>query len=488
MPRTNKAAYDLVLRGLTVGHSTDSKFMWACHSHKDLSVQIQGDIHYVFTRLDKLQIMFFEKLLNKKPIYHFSLSDSDFDKGIQLRAKFNIPESAPIVVLHARESGYLGDSHSYRNASIENYIPAINYLINNGFYIVRIGDKSMKRFVNPPPQLIDAPFHPEYTDFVEPYFAAVSKFFIGSASGPDTLALTFATPLLCVNLSQPNSIWGSEKDLFLPKKVYSHKLKRYLTYEEFWLSPGVNFHHTPYYQQAGIEFKENSSEEILMAVKEMDARIDGTYSSSQEIAKFDQRVRTIYEKAYYYRKYSDVCKPEEPPCVPYLSNIQMSNEFIKANPEFLGHEWPSSANEFAIAQNKNQPSGQKAQFANPDSPPQKVLSLNKQGMDLFNKGDVEGASHAFKKAIELAPANTAPYDNLGVVYFHTGKLNKALRCFAKALSIDPNDQSTTFNCCELLKFLKKNEEAKTMYISYLKRNPGDTKMINALKALENIVP
>jgi len=343
LPRTNKATYDLVLRGLTVGHSTDSKFMWACHSHKDLSVQIQGDILYVFTRLDKLQIMFFEKLLNKKPIYRFSLSDSDIDKGIRLCAKFNIPESAPIVVLHARESGYLGDSHSYRNASIENYIPAINYLINEGFYIVRFGDKSMKRFVNPPAQLIDAPFHPEYTDFVEPYFSAVSKFFIACGSGPDNIAIGFGTPVLFINVVMVAAMFGTEKDLFVPKKFYSHKLRRYLTHEEFILSPAVNFFEDRLFQEAGVEHRENSPEEILMAVKEMNARIDGVYSTPQEeITKINQRVKTIQSKAHYFRK----CTIDPnvwasfPVYAPYLSKMQISMEFIKMNPDFIGHEWP----------------------------------------------------------------------------------------------------------------------------------------------------
>jgi len=343
MLRTNKAAYDLVLRGLTVGHSTDPKFMWACHSHKDNSVQIQGDISYVFTRLDKLQTMFFEKFQNKKPIFNFLLSDSDIDKGSQLCANFNIPKFVPIVTLHVRESGYLGDSHAHRNASIDNYIPAINYLINEGFYIVRFGDKSMKRFVNPPPQLIDAPFHPEYTDFVEPYFSAVSKFGIGCGAGPDPIANGFGTPLLVVNQLMFAPMFGTEKDLFVPKKIYSHKLRRYLTYEEFILSPAVNFFEDRLFQEAGVEHRENSSEEILMAVKEMNARLDGVYSMPQEeITKINQRVKIIQSKAHYYRK----CTIDPnvfasfPVYAPYLSKMQISMEFIKMNPDFLGHEWP----------------------------------------------------------------------------------------------------------------------------------------------------
>ncbi len=344
MPRTNKVLYDIVMRGINVVHSTDPKFMWINHSKtKDYSVVIDKDVIYEFTRLDNFHIKFWYKFQNLKPLFHFSLSASDIERGKQLRNKFGIPESAPIVTLHVRESGYLGDSHAHRNASIENYIPAINYLINEGFYIVRFGDKSMKRFVNSPPQLIDAPFHPEYTDFVEPYFSAVSKFAIGCGSGPDMIAIGFGTPVLFVNVVMVAAMFGSERDLYVPRKIYSHKLRRYLTHEEFILSPAVNFFEDRLFQEAGVEHRENSPEEILMAVKEMNARLDGVYSTPQEeITKINQRVKTIQSKAHYFRK----CTIDPnvwasfPVYAPYLSKMQISMEFIKMNPDFLGHEWP----------------------------------------------------------------------------------------------------------------------------------------------------
>ncbi len=342
-PRTNKAVYDIATRGVNVAHSTDSKLMWACHSHKDLSLQTHGDTLYVFTRLDNLQIMFFEKFKNKRQNYYFSLSDSDIERGYQLRKKFGIPESAPTVVLHVREEEYLQSSDAYRNANIENYIPAINYLIDKGYYIIRIGDNTMKRFVNSPPQLIDAPFHEEYIDFVEPYFIAVSNFFIGCASGPDALATGFGTPALFVNGIFQAGTWGGNGDLYVPKKVYSNKLGRYLTYEEFILSPALLFNEDKSLQQSGIEFRENSPEEILMAVKEMDERLDNVYSSPQEeIAKINRRFKTIQAKAYYYRKCTIDANvwASYPLYIMYLSNMQISMEFIKMNPDFLGHEWP----------------------------------------------------------------------------------------------------------------------------------------------------
>ncbi len=346
VPKTNKAVYDIMLRDLNVAHSTDSKFIWITHSKTtDYSVVRDKDTFYIFTRLDNFIIKFFEEFQNKELIYHTSLSDSEHERGYMLRDKMNIPRAAPIVTLHVRESGYLQDDNrnSYRNASIENYIPAINYLISKGFYIIRIGDRSMKCFVNPPQQLIDAPFHPEYTDFFEPYFVAVSKFFIGCTSGPDSLANALGTPVLFVNASLGPITWGTIEDLYVPKKIYSNKLDRYLTYEEFILSSAVGFYQDDHFQLSGAEFRENSPEEILRAVKEMDDRLNGSYPASQkEITKFNGRVKTIQAKAHYYRKCTIDPKVwvSYPLYATYLSKMQMSMEFCKMNPDFLGHEWP----------------------------------------------------------------------------------------------------------------------------------------------------
>ena len=220
-PKTNIAVYNMLMRNLNVIHSTNFNGMWACHNQKDFSIVRNEDVLYDFTRLDKLVPRYLEKFQDREPIYRFTLSDADREVGHNLMKKLNIPESAPIVALHVRESGYLQDNFRLcRNANIENYIPAINFLISIGFYIIRLGDTRMKRFVDAPPELIDAPFHPEYTAFFDPYFSAVSKFFISCGSGPSTLAIGFGTPVLKVNNLMEAAEWaGSKKNrLVLSKK------------------------------------------------------------------------------------------------------------------------------------------------------------------------------------------------------------------------------------------------------------------------------
>ncbi len=115
----------------------------------------------------------------------------------------------------------------------------------------------------------------------------------------------------------------------------------------------------------------------------------------------------------------------------------------------------------------------------------KANELNKQGVDFLSKKDVNSALNAFTKAVELNPNFAGVHNNLGILYWQTGKVQEAQTHFAKALEIDPNDRNTILNCGELLKFYKRIEDAKAIYSSYLQRNPGDNVISKALGDLDH---
>ncbi len=345
-PRTNKAVFEILTRHIQVIRSTDGKLIWtnmkycldnvsSCHKNRI----------YLVCNVRKLVTDFYTKFHNKAPVYRPSLSDIQIEQGKRLRRKMDIPESAPIVTLHIREAGYLPCedplwSNNYRNTSIENYIPALDYLIGKGFYIIRLGDKSMKQIPIRSPQVIDTPFHPEYCDLVDPYFTYESKFFIGNESGPDFLARAFGVPLLSVNSTIIPNSWAAGNTLFVPKHYYSNKLGRDLTYEEIILSPAVEYFQDYLFQESGVELNENSPEEILMAFKEMNERIDGTYQTSEEDF-IEQQVQAIHKKSHAFRRFT-IDKDKNPFMNffgPYLLKLKLSSEYIKANPDFLGHVW-----------------------------------------------------------------------------------------------------------------------------------------------------
>ena len=114
----------------------------------------------------------------------------------------------------------------------------------------------------------------------------------------------------------------------------------------------------------------------------------------------------------------------------------------------------------------------------------KAKTLNQEGEELFSKGDTEGALNTFTRAVEMDPTLAAAHNNLGVLYWDMEEPYKALGHFMKALEVDPNDRDTILNCADIFKALDKPEDAKEIYWAYLKRNPGDERIIRDLNALE----
>ena len=330
-PRVNKACYDFVMRGLTVCHPpSDKVYNWPT----DKGIQETDGNIYVYLSLLELQHSFIQKVKSRKPSFYYSLTDKDIERSNRLRDIFEIPRDAPIVTLHNRESGYLPKLtyHSYRDANIENYIPAIEYLVGRGYYVIRLGDKSMKPLPRISDRVIDMPFHRYYSPHVELHFIPSSKFMISSPSGPASLSLSFGVPVLWVNVPVLWISLGNENDIFVPKRYYSHILKRYLTYGEIITSPLPDFYRAENYEKFGVELHENSPEEILQATREMDARLEGRYDSDENVNAVNRRVKKVEFKGHCFRQHA--C-PEHPFLAMYWSRMQISNEYIKMNPYFL---------------------------------------------------------------------------------------------------------------------------------------------------------
>jgi len=347
--RVNKAFFNIIFRGLDVINSRDDDFLFfSKYNRKPYYIVDKDRIYISSCDLVYFKQNFMLKYQNIKPPFYFSLSDYEYKRGEKIRNAFGIPKNAPIVTLHVRESGFdlikcstTPYLYTVRDSNIENYVPAINHLIKKGFYVVKIGDKSMKKILNSPPQLIDAPSHPDYTDLVDPYFIVTSKFYFGSAAGPSTFAEATGVPILYVNARITPNIWTWGKDLYLFKKYYSHHLKRQLSFEEILLSPAIYLLNYSLFTAAGIELIENSAQEILIAVKEMLSRLDGTYPSMQDNINFNRHFKLIQAKSYYFQKQLNPMFPYVPMYHFFDKNdfFPISIECLKQNPEFLGHNW-----------------------------------------------------------------------------------------------------------------------------------------------------
>lgn len=192
--------------------------------------------------------------------------------GENILKKLGIPKDSWYVTLHIREPGYRGNEHNYtKNSDPFSYIKAIEYIVENGGYVFRMGDPSM----TPMPSmknLIDLANSDLRCSEMDVFLGATCKFCLGTDSGYIRVPQMFGVPVIMTNCTQ-NSIYYSlnEGDIYLPKKLYYKDSGDILSLKEM-LMPPISIYKdesNDLLEDIGIACKENSSIDILDVTKEM---------------------------------------------------------------------------------------------------------------------------------------------------------------------------------------------------------------------------
>ena len=201
-----------------------------------------------------------------------------------------ISENDWFVCLHVREGGFKKDWDNPLNANIENYIDAINEIVNRGGNVIRVGDNSMTKLPNIK-GLIDYPFTTFKNSEMDLYLLKKCKFFICMGSGPlDAANLLFRKRLLLTNTAQYlHGLPFNKGSYAIFKQVYSKNKKRFLSVREYMLdAENIN---NKWWISDDHQLYENNKKEIKQAVIEM---LD--YNDSLPRTYLQNQFRTQYEK------------------------------------------------------------------------------------------------------------------------------------------------------------------------------------------------
>lgn len=240
------------------------------------------------------------------------------------------------ICLHARENrvkelewnvDLLGGT-SCRDCDINSYSKASLYMKNLGYQSVRMGKYEIKKCDIPDVIDYSNDYYDELMDF---YLLSKCKFLIGSDSGLSTSAGFWGRPVLITNMvpmcygfeSCPNTGF----DMFIPKKFWSEKEMRYLNlYEMLDISNDCDIYDARY-QKRKIVLRDNTSDEILKATEEMNARLDGCWVVSKEEEEDKQkywRIMDLWKKEHSYvlprRKCKGYVMPFQQISYSYLKN------------------------------------------------------------------------------------------------------------------------------------------------------------------------
>jgi|688.fasta_scaffold173596_2 putative glycosyltransferase (TIGR04372 family) len=186
-----------------------------------------------------------------------------------------------IICLNVRDSSYLNetypevnwDYHDYRNSDIGDYIPAIEWLTGQGYWVIRMGKIANKKVTHRIEKFIDYSFDPDRSDFLDIWLFANCDGCITTATGPDTLCLVYRVPMLVVNVLPFNWIFSYADMIWIPKHLYWNDSKK-LSIEEYLQHM---YDRTIDYENAGIIIRDLEPQEILDGVIEFVQRISGEY-------------------------------------------------------------------------------------------------------------------------------------------------------------------------------------------------------------------
>ncbi|WP_157050723.1 TIGR04372 family glycosyltransferase [Herbaspirillum rhizosphaerae] len=209
-----------------------------------------------------------------------SLSKKRLAIAQRQRIQMGLPSDAWFVCLHVREGGYYNDYQTVeRNATIDNYIPAIEEITRRGGWVVRIGDDTMKRLPSMP-QVIDYPFTPQKSELMDLYLLKECRTYIGMQSGILDIAIMFQRPIIQTNMySWLLGYPQKERDVGILKHVYSKSDKRFLAPMEWPKTPWAQH---AFHPRDNYVFYENTPQELRQIVIEFfDQGADWTPNDAQ---------------------------------------------------------------------------------------------------------------------------------------------------------------------------------------------------------------
>jgi putative glycosyltransferase (TIGR04372 family) len=257
-------------------------------------------------------IPYYRRALMRHPIT-VSLPPSVEAAARAQAAALGLQPGAKFVTLHAREGGFKAGREvthlrkdSTRNAHIEDYFPAMDYLVSQGYTVVRIGDSTMTPVDRP--GVIDLATSAKRTGLVDLYCLMTCEFLVGCESGPYGVVYLTDTPSLIVNCTDPISAFPIRANmLHILKLVRDRTSNRVLTLQDMLTEKYLkHLRDTRRY-----DYLDNTPEDLVTAVQAMITFCRGEEPETALQADYKARVVAIAEELRPRNSYVRKWGPEQ---------------------------------------------------------------------------------------------------------------------------------------------------------------------------------
>jgi putative glycosyltransferase (TIGR04372 family) len=255
-----------------------------------------------------------------------SLTDDEEREGQKFLAEHGLEKNKYLCYTVRTESYYLArmsegvilKPQTLRNPSEHTYLEVAKSLTSNGMPILRMG-KDLSSKLEKMKHLTVIDYASDFrNDFLDVFLVKYCKYAFVGNTGIVWLRWLWNLPNVHGDsyLIARNQIRG---DLLVLQRVWLERENRFATFKEMLLMPGYS--EEKHQERLGVRLVKNTVEEIKAACDEMNARIDGTWVTTEE----DEELQRRYQELIV--KYSN--KPE------WNGGGRIGAQFLRENQDLL---------------------------------------------------------------------------------------------------------------------------------------------------------
>ena len=232
---------------------------------------------------------------------NFQFSKLEIEQGEKFLTSIDCTNYS-YVCLIVRDSSYLEAIrtdksfafHNFRDADVHSYLQAAERLTNLGYTVIRMGQIVGEPLRSDNPNIIDYATNGMRSEFLDIYLGAFCKFCISTGTGWDVIPTIFRRRIMYSNflpIFAPSAV--SLPMTIYPKSLYDSKTKLVLSLSEIIEHDIASVQTASGYQEAGVEIRDLSSEELVEAVNEMAQRVEGTFVETPEQKEMQAKLKHI---------------------------------------------------------------------------------------------------------------------------------------------------------------------------------------------------
>ena len=224
---------------------------------------------------------------------HTRFTEDEDKRGRRFLMEIGLHQGERFVCLLVRDSAYKSrvqnyikqdwSYHNYRDSAVDTYEEAALALAEKGYWVFRMGKAVQTTFKAEDPRILDYSNTTYRSDFLDIWLMARCHFCLTTGTGLDDICIAFRRPIVEVNnLPIGFNRCNQAFTVYLPKKLKWKSNGKFMGLKDQIRTGAIHFFDTQQYNDLEVIVVNNTSEEIVNAVLEMEGRVNSTWQETAE--------------------------------------------------------------------------------------------------------------------------------------------------------------------------------------------------------------